>query len=164
MRETASFRPTDGPRLETVLTDLFNATLAHHLDADDRVPSESRQRTLVLRVQAYAQRHLHDPDLTPRKIAEAHQVSVGHLHRLFQTQETTVADWVRRRRLEGARRDLADPAMRAVPVHRIGTRWGFTHHAAFTRAFRTAYGLPPRDYREQKTSVDEQQPRGHTEA
>ena len=52
-----------------------------------------------------------------------------------------------RKRLSGARRDLADPALHDLPIHRIATRWGFTDHATFTRAFHAANGIPPRDYR-----------------
>ncbi|MFF3547497.1 helix-turn-helix domain-containing protein [Streptomyces platensis] len=54
---------------------------------------------------------------------------------------------MRHQRLERARRDLTDPTLRHHTIHRIATRWGFTRAADFTRAFRTHYGMPPRDYR-----------------
>ncbi|MFJ8091961.1 helix-turn-helix domain-containing protein [Streptomyces griseofuscus] len=47
----------------------------------------------------------------------------------------------------GRRRDLADPALRDMPVHRIADRWGFKGHPTFTRAFRAAFGTTPQDYR-----------------
>ncbi|MFD8332718.1 helix-turn-helix domain-containing protein [Streptomyces solisilvae] len=50
-------------------------------------------------------------------------------------------------RLEGARGDLADPAQRAASIGYIATRWGFTHHASFTRAFHGRYHMTPTDYR-----------------
>ncbi|MDX3232223.1 hypothetical protein PV419_43035, partial [Streptomyces sp. ME19-01-6] len=34
IQDTASYRPSDGPRLEVVLVDLLSALLAQHLDAD----------------------------------------------------------------------------------------------------------------------------------
>ncbi|MFF5564692.1 helix-turn-helix domain-containing protein [Streptomyces sp. NPDC012623] len=58
-----------------------------------------------------------------------------------------VSATIRHQRLERARHDLADPALRTVPVHGIAARWGFGHPAAFSRAFRAAYGVPPADYR-----------------
>ncbi len=70
------------------------------------------------------------------------------LNALFQRNDTTVSAWIRRQRLEHARRDLGDPAQRTLPVHRIATRWGFNDHSTFTRAFRTAYGVPPNDHRD----------------
>lgn len=147
--DTTPYRSTDGPRLETVLVDLLSATLAHHLDAEDVLPSETRRRALTLRIKQFVRQHLQDPGLSPAAVAAAHHISVSHLHRLFKTEDTTVAAWIRRQRLEHARRDLANPALRQVPVHSVAARWGFSHHAVFTRTFTTAYGLPPATYRQQ---------------
>ncbi|WP_176611608.1 helix-turn-helix domain-containing protein [Actinomadura sp. WMMB 499] len=137
---------SDGPRLATVLTDLVSALLAHAIDAGE--PGEARGRTLLLRAHEFIDRHLQDPGLTPAAVAAAHHVSVSYLHRLFSAEGRTVAAWIRLRRLERARLALADPALRAVPVHRIAAMWGFTHHSAFTRTFRDAFGMSPSDYRQ----------------
>jgi AraC-like DNA-binding protein len=144
---SSSYRPADVARLSTVALDLLTATLAHHLEADPQVPDESRRRTLLLRIEAFVQAHLHDPDLSPQLIADAHHISVSYLHRLFQTRDTTVGALIRHQRLERARRDLTDPRLRHLPVHQIASRWGFREHAAFTRTFRAAYDIAPRDYR-----------------
>ncbi|MFF5538026.1 AraC family transcriptional regulator [Streptomyces cinerochromogenes] len=146
---THAYQPADGPRLGTVVLDLLSALFAHALDADALLPPETHRQTLVLRIRAFIQGNLHDPQLTPRAIAAAHHISTSYLHRLFQHEEETVAAWIRRQRLERARRALADPAMRATPVHAIAARSGFPRAADFTRAFRRAYGVPPSDYRHQ---------------
>ncbi|MEV6318872.1 helix-turn-helix domain-containing protein [Streptomyces sp. NPDC051776] len=145
--ESTYYGPADATRLGTVALDLFTATLAHHLEAEDAVPPETHHQALALRIKAFIQQHLSDPDLRPATIAAAHHISLSHLHGLFRNEETTVAAWVRRRRLERAHRELADPAWRTTPIHAIAARCGFTRAADFTRAFRTAYGVPPRDYR-----------------
>ena len=137
--------PADASRLSTVAVDLLTVVLAHHLDAD--APADARQTALLSSIKTYIQRHLHDPDLSPGTIAAAHHISLSSLHRLFQTHGLTAAAWIRRQRLDRAGRDLADATLRDLPVHRIAARWGFTDHATFTRAFRAAYGIPPRDYR-----------------
>nr|WP_079058170.1 helix-turn-helix domain-containing protein [Streptomyces cellostaticus] len=59
----------------------------------------------------------------------------------------TVAAWIRLRRLDAARRDLTDPALSSTPVRAIAARWGFSHAADFSRAFRGGYGQPPQEYR-----------------
>lgn len=74
-------------------------------------------------------------------------MSLRALHALFEHHEATVSGWIRHRRLERSRRDLADPAQRDVPVSAVATRWGLVNHAHFSRAFRAAYGLSPVDYR-----------------
>ncbi|MEU2432084.1 helix-turn-helix domain-containing protein [Streptomyces sp. NPDC007861] len=145
--DAGTYRPTDVPRLGTVVIDLITTLLAHELEVSDRVPAETHQRALVLRIQAHIQRHLGDPGLTPATIAAAHCVSLRYLHRLFQQQDLTVAAWIRRQRLERCRRGLADPTLRPLPISAIAARWGFTHPAAFSRAFRIAYGMPPSEYR-----------------
>ncbi|MET8719089.1 helix-turn-helix domain-containing protein [Streptomyces misionensis] len=151
--DTSSYRPDDGTRLGTVAADLLTALFAHALDTDGSLPPETRRHTLVLRIRAFVQHHLHDPHLTPGAVAAAHHISVGYLHRLFQQEDHTLAAWIRCQRLERARRALADPAMRDTPIHAIGSYCGFTHASDFTRAFRTAYGIPPREYRHQAARI-----------
>jgi len=148
--DSATYRPADAPRLGGVAVDLLGAAIAHH--ADTAMPADSRRRTLATRIEAFIQRHLHDQRLTPRSIAAAHHISVGYLHRLFEPRGATVAAWIRQQRLERARRDLTDLTLRGVPVHQIAARWGFSDHSTFTRAFRAAYGVPPRDYRHLSTT------------
>ncbi len=145
--DRGSYRPSDGPRLATVLIDLATALLAHTLEAEDALPPETHRRTLTLRVQTFIQRNLPDPKLSPATIAAAHHISVGHLHRLFRARDTTVSAWIRQQRLDRVRRDLSDPGLRTVPLHELAARWGFAHPAGFTRAFRAAYGMPPSEYR-----------------
>jgi AraC-like DNA-binding protein len=138
----------DGARLGTAVLDLMTAGLAARLDRTDQLPADSRQRTLLLRIRAFVEARLGDPDLSPGSIAAAHYISVRYLHKLFESEETTVAEWIRRRRLDRARRDLLDPARRHEPVGAIGARWGLTDAAQFSRLFRAAYGVPPARYRD----------------
>ncbi len=147
-----AYRPTDTERLGTAVLDLVHAYLAHQLEtrAGAAPEPEHRRHALVVRAVDFMRHRLADPELTPQQVADAHHVSVSYLHRIFRAHtggRETIAGWIRRRRLEHARRDLADPALAAVPVHRIAARWGYTHAAAFTRNFRAAYGVTPREYR-----------------
>ncbi|MGP4021599.1 helix-turn-helix transcriptional regulator [Saccharopolyspora sp. 5N708] len=154
--DTSVYRPTDDSRLGAILGDLVSALFAHVMEEDDRgLPPETRRRTLALRIQQFIRQHLHDPQLTRDTIAAAHHISTSYLHRLFQDDGIPVMAWVRHQRLERARNDLA---LHAMPVHEIAARWGFTCHTDFTRAFRTAYGTPPRDYRQQKLHTQPTRP------
>lgn len=146
--EISTYRTDDGPRLGMVATDLISALFAHILDEDDSSP-EARRRTLIRRIRTFIQQNLDDPSLTPRAIAAAHHISPSYLHRLFQDEQLTVAAWIRHQRMERVRRDLTDRTMHPTPIHAIAARWGFPRPADFTRAFRTAYGLAPSDYRRQ---------------
>ncbi|MFB7190963.1 helix-turn-helix domain-containing protein [Streptomyces sp. NPDC056230] len=147
--DPAAYQPSDRPRLASIATPLVAALFAHLLEAGDCLPPETRQRALTFRIQAFIREHLHDPHLTPSAIAAAHHISTSYLHRLFRDEDATVAAWIRRLRLEAARRDLTDPALRATPIHAIAVRWGFTRAADFSRAYRAAYGTTPKDHRHQ---------------
>ncbi|WP_189146925.1 helix-turn-helix domain-containing protein [Streptomyces lacrimifluminis] len=153
-QQADSLQPSDVPRLGTVALDLLLAWFAQELDTESALSPETRRHTLTAHIRAFIRRNLHDPDLAPPVIAAAHHISVSYLHRLFQQQSDgeTVAAWIRAQRLEGARRDLADPALRATPVHTIAARWGLNRPAEFSRAFRTAYGVPPTEYRLRATA------------
>jgi AraC-like DNA-binding protein len=142
----------DGARLGTAILDLFTVALASRLDQAEKVPPETRQRALLKRIHAFIETRLGDPELSPRSIAAAQFISVRYLHRLFETQQTTVADWIRLRRLERCRRDLLDPSLEAEPVGAIAARWGLTNPAHFSRLFRAAYGAPPRAYRTRRAA------------
>jgi AraC-like DNA-binding protein len=142
-----TYRPASAARLATVLMDLVTTAVAERAGQAELLPVESRERTLLLRIHAFIEQHLGEADLSPGIVAAAHHVSVRYLHRLFEAQDTTVAAWIRRRRLERCRRDLADPAFGAVPVSAVAARWGIADPAHFSRLFRRAYGLPPAEYR-----------------
>jgi hypothetical protein len=84
-------------------------------------PPETRQRSLLLRIQSFAGQRLDDPALSPRAIADAHFISIRYLHRLFEQHELTVAGWIRERS-RGARwsrarrRSRSGRPVRGVPA------------------------------------------------
>jgi AraC-like DNA-binding protein len=133
--------------------DLLIVALAERLDRRAAIAPDTRRRALLASVQSFIDRRLADPELSPSKIAAANHISLRYLHKLFETQETTVARWVRQRRLERCRRDLLDPALGHWSVSAIGARWGLMNATHFSRAFRAAYGMPPTAYRRGEASA-----------
>ncbi|MCI3928304.1 helix-turn-helix domain-containing protein [Streptomyces sp. AN091965] len=142
-------------RLGPAVWELAVAYLADRLNAHDRTPPEARTRMLLARIDAFIDDNLADPALTPPAVAARHHISVRTLHTLFRARERTVAATIRHRRLERSRAELANPALRHIPVHTIGTRSGFPSPSAFSRAFATAYGAPPREWRRAVLGDDE---------
>jgi AraC-like DNA-binding protein len=115
---------------------------------DPAVPSGPGGRELMLaRVKAYIEAHLGDPDLSPAHIADANSISVRYLYKLFEHEETAVSEWIRHRRLDRSRRDLADPALSQQTIIAIASRLGWTSAAHFSRLFHATYGCSPREYR-----------------
>jgi AraC-like DNA-binding protein len=139
--------PAEGARLGSAVVDLLTVALAARLDRSTAVSRDSLRRALLTRIHAFIEERLADPRLSPAMIAAAHHISLRYLYKLFESEQTTVADWIRRRRLERCRRDLLDPALRTQPVGVIAARWGLTNAAHFSRVFRAAHGVPPGEYR-----------------
>lgn len=134
-----------GARLVHSALDLVTTVFTRELGLDDTAADP--HRALMQRIRAHIDRNLASTDLSPASIASAHFISTRHLHGLFQESGTTVSTWIRTRRLEQCRRDLIDPAYADRPVAAIAARWGFVDAAHFSRAFKTAYGISPSEYR-----------------
>jgi AraC-like DNA-binding protein len=133
----------DGPvgaRLAQHAVDLVTTMYAQELDVVR--DADQPHRPLLRRVQAYVDARLGSPELSPSSIAAAHYISTRHLHAIFHEDGMTVSGWIRSRRLDRCRRDLADP-LSPHPVSQIAARWGFTDAAHFSRAFRAEFGEPP---------------------
>ncbi|MFF3557190.1 AraC-like ligand-binding domain-containing protein [Streptomyces tsukubensis] len=137
----------DMANISGVTLDLVNSWLSHELEDAAGITPESRNRAMKVRIHDYIRGHLRDPGLSPATIAAAHGISTRHLYNLFNGQGLPVAAWIRERRLERCRRDLADPGLYSRSIQTIAASWGFINNAHFSRAFRGAYGMPPKEYR-----------------
>jgi AraC-like DNA-binding protein len=103
--------------------------------------------TLLTRVRSYVRQHLAEPGLCAEQVAAAHAVSVRQLYRLCAAGHFSLEQWIIHQRLEGARGELADPGNRDRSIATVSRRWGFTDPSYFSRRFRRAFGLTPRDWR-----------------
>lgn len=135
-----------GHRLAHHTVDLLSTLFAAELDAAQDGPDHPHEE-LLGRVRRFIETNLADPDLSPASVASAHFISTRHLHSVFQEAGTTVALWIRTRRLENCRRELRDPLLAHRSVSAVAARWGFLDAAHFSRIFRAAFGEPPSTYR-----------------
>jgi AraC-like DNA-binding protein len=134
-------------RLSASIVDLIAVALAARAGSGCPLPAEARQRALLRQAYAYVDAHLHDPALSPTVIAASMHISGRYLHRLFESERTTVAGWIRQRRLDRCRLDLRDPLQSHRPVASIANRHGLPNAAHFSRLFKAAYEMTPAEYR-----------------
>lgn len=80
-------------------------------------------------------------------LADALGLSVRSLTRLFAAEGETPAGYLRKRRLERCRADLASPAMDRFSATDVALSHGFNDSAHFSRIFRDAFGEAPTHYR-----------------
>ncbi len=98
----------------------------------------------ILRVLTHIQAHL-DGTLDLEELARVACFSSFHFHRIFAAMTgETIADHVRRLRLERAAMELRSGAKQVIQV---ALDAGYEAHEAFTRAFKSAYGVSPAEFR-----------------
>lgn len=131
-------------RLAMSVADAAVGLLAEALPG--RRPAEPSPDAAWLRITAYVQANLRDPELTPERMAAAGYLSLRSLYALFAERGEAPARFVRRRRVAAACQELRRRGT-GVSVAEVAHRWGFGDQATFSRAFRAAYGTTPDEVR-----------------
>ncbi|MFI9415185.1 helix-turn-helix domain-containing protein [Nocardia gamkensis] len=122
--------------------ELFVAVLRPYLDGAVNTPLSGD--ALLHTTRAYVQRHPTDPDLDVAAGAEAHAISRRYLEQLFARTDDSPAAYLRELRLAEAERLLWETP---TTIAEIAYRAGFNNVNTFTRAFRRAHGITPREWR-----------------
>ncbi|WP_225825918.1 helix-turn-helix domain-containing protein [Streptomyces naphthomycinicus] len=142
----ATYPQRTGEAIARNVVDLVQ-TLAEERLGRATADTPTAARMSLLRIRAYIDQHLTDPDLTPDAIARAHHISVRYLHKLFELEDITVSRWIQQRRLEQCRRDLARRQAVGLTIAAVAHRWGFASASHFSRVFRATYGVSPVEWR-----------------
>ncbi len=142
--------PVSLPRVQASAVDLIAAAVAEQAGAP--IATSRCHILLRRRVGAYIDRNLADPSLSCETIASAHGLSARHLRKIFEDASMSLSELIWARRLEQARRDLADPLQRHLSVTTIGYDVGFKDAAHFSRAFKSAFGEAPSALRQRSHS------------
>ncbi|MEU1289730.1 helix-turn-helix domain-containing protein [Kitasatospora sp. NPDC005856] len=147
-----------GDHLARSVSDLVAILVTELLEEEGPGQPGGGSAELLARIRAHIEENLADPDLAPESIARAQHISVRYLHKLFQQEGMTVGQWVRQRRLDACRRELERPSRRQTSVSAVAHRWGFVSHSHFSRAFRDAYGVSPREWQAYAAQTDDRRP------
>jgi AraC family transcriptional regulator len=109
--------------------------------------TERVYRQRILRVQMYIQKNL-DRDLPLEELARESYFSEYHFHRIFRAVVgEPLMEYIRRLRLERAASHLKHTSN---SITHIAFDAGYQTHEAFTRAFKSAFGCSPSDFRSGK--------------
>jgi AraC-like DNA-binding protein len=130
---------------EFAMSSLLYAHRSNYSDALAR-PGQAHEHRTTRAAKDFVEQHLAEP-LTVQAIASAAGVSIRTLQARFQAElATTPMTYVRTRRLERARADLADAgASEATTVTDVAERWGFTHLGRFAVDYKQRFGESPSD-------------------
>jgi AraC-like DNA-binding protein len=133
--------------LDEPTIDLLRAALLTQL-GDTKESRPALEATLELRIVDYMTRHLAEPDLTVKRIAFDHHISVRYLYVILARAGIAPGDWIRMRRMDACRHELMTPEAKNRSIALIASSWGFNDASRFSRSFQAAYGLSPQDWRQ----------------
>jgi AraC-like DNA-binding protein len=140
-------RACTGPAAALLVDGAVSLVTALVMERLARTAPTAPHDAMMLRIRAYIENRLSDPDLTPDSIAAAHGISRRYLFKLFAAEDLTVAGWIRARRLERCARDLANSSGSDQTISTVAARWGLLDCRHFSRVFKAAYGETPREFR-----------------
>ncbi len=138
--------PEAAARVSGAVLDLLGATYADVPRARCERPAVAAMQRI--RILNHIEAHLHDPELTPTRVAQSCRITPRYLHHLFTESDETVGRYLLRRRLEESARALASAVQLGRTVAEIAFDHGFNSPTHFGRAFRCRFGMTPREYRE----------------
>lgn len=130
----------DGNAFEDALIALLKPTIHYK--------HNTTQDSLKHRAEKYIIEHLTNPELTPSKVAEALDISLRHLYRLFNDEQFSINKYIQNKRLERVKIDLGDQRFRQTSITSLALKWGFWDSAHFSKIFKKAYGISPKECRD----------------
>jgi AraC-like DNA-binding protein len=127
-------------------TDLVRAALVSAVE-EEPLHRDGWDQNLTV-VKSFIAQHLADPDLGAERIARAMFISVRQVYKLWEAESRPLGQWILERRLDAARHELTSPRGRNQTIAAIARRWGFADSTHFSRRFRQAYAMSPREWRQ----------------
>ena len=111
-------------------------------------PVIGRRDELPMRVKAYIDANLADPELSVERIAHACSISVRALHRHFAEDPAgSVSHYLWHRRLIRCAETLRDPSQTHRSITDVCFSYGFSSSSHFSRLFKDQFGVTPVHYR-----------------
>ncbi len=132
------------------LADLLPTFMRQFVAPATEVAGSATQAAILHRICQTIEQRLGDADLAPARVAQAEGISERYLQKLFEGTGSSFTHYVRERRLQRTWADLSSPAEAHHSISEIAYRAGFNDSAHFSRAFRSRFGLSPREFRQQE--------------
>ncbi|UZE21400.1 transcriptional regulator FeaR [Pseudomonas sp. B21-056] len=140
------------PEEAFALFDALLALLRPGISTAPECENPGVQAQKLVKAKVLIEQYLRDSELSPERLAKAIGTSVRNLHRLFAQHDTSVGRYILEHRLQRCAESIA----RAAPQEKITAiayAWGFNDVSHFSKAFKTRFGVSPRDYRYQNAAT-----------
>jgi AraC family transcriptional activator of tynA and feaB len=131
--------------LSSSVLNLVAATMHQANDEAPQAPTWG-QNAMLNRIKSHVRKNIQDAELDPAKVADAIGITVGYLHKVFRSEDSSIMRFILSERLERCRMELAR-GDRVENISQIAFTWGFNDASHFTRSFRAKFDMSPREYR-----------------
>ena len=138
-------RRTATPLAEAFLQSISDSVGDHIANS---APSCSLVDKRFADIQACIQKYLTSADLTCDRVAAYCGISPRYLCYVLKANNTSFSELLWSQRLPKAREWLVADSFERYPIHKIATMAGFKSAAHFSRMFKSAYQVSPKEYRE----------------
>jgi AraC-like DNA-binding protein len=127
--------------------DLAALTVGPSPDAFDQARGRGMRAARMATIKADIAANVGRPNLSVEMIAQRHGISTRYIHRLFEHDDLSFAQFVLEQRLARAHRMLTEPRFREWTIAIIAEKSGFSDRSHFNRKVRQRYGASPSDLR-----------------
>ena len=138
------------PMMGETATSLLTENVCNLLalaSATDIAPHRMQPELQIAAMLAFCRQELHDPELTPQRVADQIGISVRTLHLRFKQIGQSFTEWVRDERLKACSVALRDQNQRGLNISEIAYRWGFNDLSHFNKSFRARFDQTPTQWR-----------------
>ena len=137
--------PSSGKKLGAAITTMAWDALREQIETPPVIGAHDE---LLMRVKAYIEANLADPELSVERIAQACSISLRALHRHFAEDPAgSVSRYLWQRRLIRSGEALRDPSQAHRSITDVCFSHGFSSSSHFSRLFKDQFGVPPVHYR-----------------
>ncbi len=136
----------DEARAASEATAILVGMAARTAAGADRGGRPAERAPLLLVIRRHIDAEIGSPLLSVSHLCHRFGISRSGLYRLFAPLGG-VLEYIRRRRLARAYRDLVEAGPHGIRVSEIAYRYGYGSPVSFTQAFRAEFGLSPADVR-----------------
>jgi acetamidase/formamidase/AraC-like DNA-binding protein len=140
--ELDEIRPIEIALPEFLLTSLFSEAAEGPLGG-----AASVRAAILHKILQTIEIKLADPELSLAEVAREHALPVRYVQKLLSLTGQGFSTYVRDRRLDRTKADLASPLHQQLSITDICLRWGFNDIAYFSRSFRERFAMSPREHR-----------------
>jgi AraC-like DNA-binding protein len=129
------------------ICDLVILMISRGSDATETARGRGARAARLATIKADIVANIARPDLSAEMIARRHGLSPRHVHRLFEQDDRSFAQFIMEMKLSCAYRMLTDPELSEWSIAAIAEQAGFVERSHFNRALRLRYGASPSELR-----------------